>query len=45
MDCMYNEVDGWEGVGWVGSQRLYLPIGLYEASISPRSAIHWPRQA
>ena len=25
--------------------RLYLPIGLFETSMSPRSASHGPRQA
>ena len=41
---------GWEGSGvgggggWEAGGRLYLPIGLFKAAMSPRSANHRPRQ-
>ena len=46
---------GWEGSGvggggvgggggWEAGGRLYLPIGLFKAAMSPRSANHGPRQ-
>ena len=44
-------VGGLEGVGWVVGANgkleagyTYLPIGLFVASMSPRSASHRPRQ-
>ena len=40
MDSTYKGVGGWEGVGG----GLYLPIGLFGASMCPRSASHRPRQ-
>ena len=50
MDCTYKGLGGWEGGevggggGWKAGGRLYLPIGLFGASMSPRSASHRPRQ-
>ena len=39
-------VGGWVVGGWVGSRGgLYLPIGLFGASMSQRSASHTPGQA
>ena len=35
-------VDG--GGGWEAGGELYLPIGLYGVAMSPRNAIHRPRQ-
>ena len=32
------------GGGWEVGGRLYLPMGLFGASMSPRSASHRPRQ-
>ena len=37
-------MDGGGGGEWEAKGRLYLPIGLFEASMSPRSASHRPRQ-
>ena len=33
-----------DGGGWEARSRLYLPIGLFGASTSPRNASHRPRQ-
>ena len=41
---MYKGVDGWEGVGWEARDGLYLPIVLFGAAMSPRSASQRPRQ-
>ena len=32
------------GGGWEAGGRLYLPIGLFKAAMSPRSGNHRPRQ-
>ena len=44
-----GEWGGWRGRvggggGWEAGGRLYLPIGLFKAAMSPRSANHGPRQ-
>ena len=50
MDCTYKGVGGWGGGGagggggWEARGGLYLPIGLFGAAMSPRSAGHRPRQ-
>ena len=33
------------GGGWAARDMLHLPIGLFGAPMSPRSASHRPRQA
>ena len=46
MDCMYKKVGGRIGRGgWAAEGGLQLPTGLFEASMSPTSASHRPRQA
>ena len=51
MDCTYKGVGGREGGGgcggggWEARGGLYLPIGLFEVAMSPRTTGHRPRQA